>query len=104
MSQVQTTRLKHYKKSDEHTNQQCRNDPPPLEFTNVAEKMRSIRHLVSKIWQKQLMNVAMFDPIDNVWLHRWVTSDIVWWGRTLSDRRSLENAIFSQNLLLCFQV
>jgi hypothetical protein len=26
-----------------------------------------------------------------------VTSDIVWWGQTLSGRRSLENAIFSQN-------
>jgi hypothetical protein len=37
-------------KGDEHTNQQCRNDP--FEVTNAAEKMGSIEHPASKIWPK----------------------------------------------------
>jgi hypothetical protein len=33
-----------------------------------------------------------------------VKSNIVWWGRTLSSRMSLENVIFSQNLSISSQV
>jgi hypothetical protein len=36
---------------DEHTNQQCRNDP--LKVTNATEKMGSIGQPVSKICPKQ---------------------------------------------------
>jgi hypothetical protein len=40
-------KAKTLQESDEHTNQQHRNDP--LKVINAAEKMRSIEHLVSKI-------------------------------------------------------
>jgi hypothetical protein len=40
-------KAKTLQESDEHTNQQHRNDP--LKVMNAAEKMGSIRHPVSKI-------------------------------------------------------
>jgi hypothetical protein len=56
MSQVQTSKQKNPDKGDEHTNQQCRNDP--LEVTNAAEKWDQLNTRLVKYGQNSEQTLA----------------------------------------------
>jgi hypothetical protein len=80
------SKAKTLQECDEHTNQQCRNDP--LDVMNVAEKE----------WDQLNTRLARYRQ-NCEWTSGWKSqSDIVWWSRTLSGWGFLELKTKSRTL------
>jgi hypothetical protein len=77
----------------------------PRSYKHNRKRMGSIGHPVSKIWPKRWMDVGLKISVGHCPVELKTKGRILSGSRwTLSDRRSLENVIFSKNLPLSSQV